>query len=356
MSEDSAYRVCEADGKGRICTAKRPLPPETDVLTTQPYAFALFDSFRKRVCAACLLYNEDGVWNLRCVPCDQLYLCSAKCQTRLIASAHHLVCPALKRLASFKGNSHEKSVIKILLMTMFRRFAEAGGLLPPLPLSSVLRDSLAETNKPTSTQVPEQSDFEYPESPQTDVTPFWVPSRSHFPQSNSESQSVDKNSPDDELTWSSMILLESHYSDWPVSDVRDWRKTKAFLVKLLLDCELFLESDIESAKLMTLATSASGGAMVSEIAKMEKLGDFCLDLVSRIESNAFGLWNAKGICMGRAVFPIASFFNVMSSNSFFKIILTVKKHSCDPNCESVQSKTKLTIRTTREVNQGQFTI
>ncbi|KAJ3398146.1 hypothetical protein HDV05_002706, partial [Chytridiales sp. JEL 0842] len=80
------------------------------------------------------------------------------------------------------------------------------------------------------------------------------------------------------------------------------------------------------------------------------LGRSVLHLISKIESNGFGVWvqgkkkkesvgaeDATGCCVGRAVFPLASFFN----------------HSCEPTCECIQISITMTIRTLRPLKQGE---
>ncbi|KAJ3276709.1 hypothetical protein HK104_003604, partial [Borealophlyctis nickersoniae] len=86
-------------------------------------------------------------------------------------------------------------------------------------------------------------------------------------------------------TWPEVAALQSHYHDWPTQDARDWRKTKNFVIKLL----------------------AESGLLDHEITDPS---EFVLHLISKIESNGFGLWSPKkGVCMGRALFPRASYFN-----------------------------------------------
>ncbi|KAJ3078173.1 hypothetical protein HK102_004681, partial [Quaeritorhiza haematococci] len=66
----------------------------------------------------------------------------------------------------------------------------------------------------------------------------------------------------------------------------------------------------------------------------QKTVEYTLDLISKIESNGFGLWNNRGVCFGRAIFPMASYFN----------------HSCDPNLECIQKGPWMVIKTIKEVH------
>jgi hypothetical protein len=84
--------------------------------------------------------------------------------------------------------------------------------------------------------------------------------------------------------WNNIQLLQSHYSSWSDSILSNWKKSRAFIVKLLLDVDLLLPNEDD---------------------------DFVMHLISKIESNCFGLFNEKGVCMGRAIYPLASYFNVL---------------------------------------------
>ncbi|TPX64571.1 hypothetical protein SpCBS45565_g05791 [Spizellomyces sp. 'palustris'] len=119
-------------------------------------------------------------------------------------------------------------------------------------------------------------------------------------------------------TWQEVDDLQSHYMDWPAEDARDWKKTKSFIIRLLEDCGLLEDDD-------RVPRGPRGDA-----------SDFVLNLISKIESNGFGLWSPKKEqCMGRAVFPKASYFN----------------HSCDPNCVMIQNGMVMSVTARRTVNE-----
>ena len=102
--------------------------------------------------------------------------------------------------------------------------------------------------------------------------------------------------------------LQSHYEEWSEKDQKDWNKMKKFILPLL--DQAHMESD------------------PLEI----------MHWVSKIESNGFGLWGiGKDICMGRAIFPEASYFN----------------HSCKPNCTSEQEGTTLRIVALEKIPKGE---
>lgn len=101
--------------------------------------------------------------------------------------------------------------------------------------------------------------------------------------------------------------LQSHYDDWPSNDQKDWNKMKKFILPLLSEAELECDPN--------------------EI----------MHWVSKIESNGFGLWGpGRDICMGRAVFPEASYFN----------------HSCNPNLRCEQDGVNLRIISLKHISKG----
>ncbi|KAI8804075.1 hypothetical protein BJ742DRAFT_682504, partial [Cladochytrium replicatum] len=130
--------------------------------------------------------------------------------------------------------------------------------------------------------------------------------------------------------WDNLNSLQSHYADWPAQDVRDWRKSSLFLARILEECGLIEGADLGSAE-----NGLPTGVQIQQ--NMGKFQEFVLHLISKIESNGFGLWTKKGLCMGRAVFPHASYFN----------------HSCDPSCESIQERMMLIVRTKKAVEKDE---
>lgn len=113
-------------------------------------------------------------------------------------------------------------------------------------------------------------------------------------------------------------LLQSHLSEWQYDDNKDWKKSVGFILNLLHNSGLITTQE--------LTTSNSGNVETN----------FLLNLISQVESNGFGIWSNKGVCMGHALYPTASFYN----------------HSCDPNCDVDQTKNLLTIRLKRDVVKG----
>ncbi|KAI8908151.1 hypothetical protein DFJ77DRAFT_550982 [Powellomyces hirtus] len=333
-----ALRLNETVHDGRYLLAKTNLPPNTLLLSLPaPYAHALFDSHKKRVCAVCLAFNDQGPFHLHCRNCDQLYLCSPNCLATLLAQGHHVVCAQLRKLATFKAPQHEKSVLKLILMILFKRHVERGrhlhtSLRPteqpatsitdpwhpmhcataapssPLPATDIVAP------KPTR-PIPGQTSFHTSSLPMAPASPTSAnnPAHSYTPPPPCSTPPPSHPAPPSR-TYKDIENLQSHYLDWPQDDRVDWRKTKNFIARLLDECHLLEDGDRDKL---------TGDADV-----------FLLALVSRIESNGFGLWSPrKENCMGRAVFPEASYFN----------------HSCNPNSICEQTGPQMTIRTTRAV-------
>ncbi|KAG0377653.1 hypothetical protein BGX24_005722, partial [Mortierella sp. AD032] len=104
-----------------------------------------------------------------------------------------------------------------------------------------------------------------------------------------------------------VLRLQSHFEDWDDEDQKDWNKQSQIVLSLL-----------EMANLTEMAT----GPDEKELHKLTSLD--VKKLISALESNAFGMFDRsrkKPVCFGRAIYPIASFFN----------------HSCECNSTAVQA-------------------
>ncbi|KAI8841957.1 hypothetical protein BJ741DRAFT_560545 [Chytriomyces cf. hyalinus JEL632] len=117
-----------------------------------------------------------------------------------------------------------------------------------------------------------------------------------------------------------VTALESHYADWTDETKKEWRKAVSLLESLAMEARLLDD---------TLISDSHGDT--NELVLVH--------LISKIESNGFGIWAQRkrrkprkpdsGLCVGRAVYPFASYFN----------------HSCDPTCESIQYGRLLVFQT-----------
>jgi len=98
---------------GRYLVATEDLPPETLILCAEAYSITIFDSFRKRICAAPSCLSESRTkWTIHCSSCDYLYACSAKCFESVLPT-HALICPILRKISCMKASQHEKSLLRL---------------------------------------------------------------------------------------------------------------------------------------------------------------------------------------------------------------------------------------------------
>ncbi|KAK3838596.1 MAG: hypothetical protein JOS17DRAFT_670337, partial [Linnemannia elongata] len=91
-----------------------------------------------------------------------------------------------------------------------------------------------------------------------------------------------------------VLRLQSHFEDWDDEDQKDWNKQSQIVLSLL-----------ELAGLTEMASEP--GAPLHALTSLD-----VKRLISALESNAFGMFDRtkkKPVCFGRAIYPIASFFN-----------------------------------------------
>ncbi|KAI8092505.1 uncharacterized protein BX664DRAFT_293598 [Halteromyces radiatus] len=109
-------------GKGREYVAKQIIDPGTTVLKVTPYATAIFDSFKKRLCARCLCAHPTKSFSTHCLGCDQVYFCSIDCANKYLKWHDPGCCDVLRKLASLKKvDRHMKSVAKLVVMIYWQR-------------------------------------------------------------------------------------------------------------------------------------------------------------------------------------------------------------------------------------------
>ncbi|KAH6561267.1 hypothetical protein BASA50_000277 [Batrachochytrium salamandrivorans] len=322
------------------------------LLVCLPLAFAATDSYKKRVCAHCMQcvsvtllgsteHNEQEVkdeveggkglgkssLHYSCRKCDQVFTCSSECMDALNRNGHGRICSALRKLATFKASVHEKSILKLLLMACLARTMGTLALIDSVEdVSDDLCDRRIDGDDgaglaPLIQQLSIQNDSG---SISADAVIATARSDNHLTERQTD------NSNDSTCDWiSDMQLcgppsfqdfmdLQSHFSSWTSDMTHEWRKSLAFLIKLLVECDVFPCNDIPTH-------SAESQQLI-------------MHMVSRIESNCFGIWKSHGkeACMGRAVFPAASYFN----------------HSCVPNCESIKQGNQMAFRTLQKIAAG----
>ncbi|KJE92016.1 hypothetical protein CAOG_03053 [Capsaspora owczarzaki ATCC 30864] len=368
LTERFPVAVREDAARGRYMVATRAIAAGETVFVALPYAYAVFTNCRKRVCAFCLLYDEQGRLFEHCAMCDQVYYCSAQCRQRdMDIGLHQRLCHALKKTATMKDDRHLSSIARLVVVILHRR-ASAADLLPlgidgrydtpPAHLQARAIRTAAAAHAATGSSASglasetesDHNDAAAPATPTT--TPSTTPSAggptgsaaSEAPsaasvgdlaaqgpvlqrvqtQPNTASSSSSDPSPaatpstEPQLSPEERAALKSSIEDVSslVSHVDKWTVPEAQGFKKLLR---FLEKHVE-AELMA-------GFPLKDVLK----------LVSQIESNGFGLWDGKGECYARALFPSASFFN----------------HSCDPSCDRYQDKFLLSIATRRPIAAGE---
>ncbi|KAJ3244826.1 hypothetical protein HDU78_010416 [Chytriomyces hyalinus] len=332
--------------QGRFITAKQPVETQTEVLHAASYAHIVLASHRKVTCAACLgAINRpappvpvaldgtsiEGAQHIqvdnesagnpsieppiapsahlnvkseaeRCVECDQVYYCSHACK-QTHAETHALLCRQMRRLATAKLGLHEKSVLQLVLCVLVQRQKERSQM--------VRNDAAGVVEHEASLDTCIQSALDDPLNPC-------------------------------EAQYRHVTALESHYADWTDETKKEWRKAVSLLESLAMEAHLLDD---------TLISDSHGDT--HELVLMH--------LISKIESNGFGIWARRkrrkarksdslpgqtqsltinelgankenpievagpdhvsddddgfqgvdetGVCVGRAVYPFASYFN-----------------------------------------------
>jgi hypothetical protein len=179
-----------------------------------------------------------------------------------------MICKALRKLATLKASAHEKSIIKILLVMLLRR----------------RRETQKEKQKVSNDQQQQVS----PSSTLLSSNLFWLSASLTPP----------------EQTWEDVLQLQSHLYSWTPDMLSEWKKIQVFAIKI------FEESGLLDDQFFKMEDCKDGGG---------DAGRAVLHLISKIESNGFGVWvsgkndDSDAVCVGRAVFPLASFFNVRTS-------------------------------------------
>ncbi|KAF8940567.1 hypothetical protein BGZ47_007701 [Haplosporangium gracile] len=336
-NEDYPITVENSPQLGNHAVASRDIPQGEGLLRAIPYAAEVFDNYKKRMCQVCLLYHNRGSFTHRCQDCDQVYFCSLACKAVAMdptMGCHLKVCRTLRKLATWNSDRHTKSIIKLLVQVLMGHWRERQGIPTAyqshkalerreqqekeqeqeLKLETGTTDAdgiameavtklLEETALSSTTTTP--STPLIPQSPQ----PPQLPQSPPVPSSDVLlDQKQDKNRIQEpvENNFYDVLRLQSHFEDWDDEDQKDWNKQSQIVLSLL-----------EMAGL-TEITSEPGGALHTLTSLDVKR------LISALESNAFGMFDRtkkKHVCFGRAIYPIASFFN----------------HSCECNTTAVQA-------------------
>ncbi|GJJ68734.1 hypothetical protein EMPS_01080 [Entomortierella parvispora] len=353
--------VCEREGYpivvensptlGNHAIASRDVPQGEGLLRVIPYAAEAFDNFKKRMCQVCLLYYNRGAYSFRCQDCDQVYFCSSACKDLAMdpqMGCHLKICRAFRKLATWNSDRHTKSIIKLLLQVLMNHWRERQGFLTAYQnrqlllrkaeegkeqgldrereeraaegvateLSAMALDSEAEgtITQAAIGQNTQDNSFK-------DDQPYPILSPGHSPspsEQQQENDGRDRIQEPVENNFYDFLLLQSHFEDWDEEDNKDWNK-QSQIVLSLLDLAGLTEVAMGRDEPLRPLTSA-------DIKRM----------ISALESNAFGMFDrskTKPVCFGRAVFPMASYFN----------------HSCDCNATAVQADGSMEVITGLDV-------
>ncbi|KAG0014145.1 hypothetical protein BGZ82_001882, partial [Podila clonocystis] len=298
-----------------------------------PYAAEVFDSYKKRMCHVCLLYHARGSFQLRCQDCDQVYFCSAACRDIAMGAPstsestediqdnnastlnstggfHAKVCRTLRKLATWNSDRHTKSIIKLLLHILLNHWKERQGIPTTYRAHRMLEKEREMEKLKAQLDTKENNGIESLRQALASGAKLHEGSTEY---STVVSDNVAKD-PQDEIQepiendFFDVMRLQSHFEDWDEEDNKDWdRQTQ--IVLALLELSGLTEIAAEPGSSQELRTLTA-----HDIKHM----------ISALESNAFGMFDrskSKPICFGRAIYPIASFFN----------------HSCDCNSTAVQA-------------------
>ncbi|KAF9580969.1 hypothetical protein BGW38_002184 [Lunasporangiospora selenospora] len=290
------------------------------ILKAIPYAAEVFDNYKKRMCHTCLLYHNRGSFKHRCQDCDQVYYCSEDCKKIAMTEnigAHGKICKALRKLATWNSDRHTKSIIKLLLQILMNHWKERHGYptayrvktsnqLATLEqretsrhsddtiLAAAMENAILTSTQETSTS-PQSPDVTTVASAPAAVDTLGgkVPVMDFTPPEPIENDFYD------------VLRLQSHFENWDAEDQKDWSRQSSVVLSLL-----------EMAGLTEMTLEKGGPLHTITAVDIKRL-------VSALESNAFGMFDRtkREICFGRAVYPIASFFN----------------HSCESNATAIQA-------------------
>ncbi|KAG0264160.1 hypothetical protein BGZ95_003644 [Linnemannia exigua] len=329
-------RVCRSEGYpivvenspqlGNHAVASRDIPQGEGLLRAIPYAAEVFDNYKKRMCQVCLLYHNRGSFSYRCQDCDQVYFCSEACKSIAMdprQGCHLKVCRTLRKLATWNSDRHTKSIIKLLLQVLMNHWRERQGIPTAYQSRRALEKEREEREKMVDADglkagiVSTGTDLEAITKEvaklleATTIMPTTTTATASPSQPSSEPNNSDKvnNRIQEpvENDFFDVLRLQSHFEDWDDEDQKDWNKQSHIVLSLL-----------ELADLTEMAT----GPEEKELHKLTSLD--VKKLISALESNAFGMFDRtkkKPVCFGRAIYPIASFFN----------------HSCECNATAVQA-------------------
>ncbi|ORX86351.1 SET domain-containing protein [Anaeromyces robustus] len=135
-----------------------------------------------------------------------------------------------------------------------------------------------------------------------------------------------------------MMNLQSHYEEWTDDMKKEWQKNINFFKKLIQDSKEVNDYIIIAVKeYVNKKRNIQESDNISDIDVNAEIENYVLSFASLVESNSFGIWNNKGKCIGRIIYPFASYFN----------------HSCRNNCYPVQYKNHIYFYASKDIQEGE---
>jgi len=263
----------QVDVENRKILAASNITKDNLILHSQPVVFSIMENNRKRLCGNCLQFSQSFI--LSCNRCNSVYLCSHACLSSFLASGHHIVCNSSNALMQMKLSMEEKGIVSITIGALQER-------------SRALNTYLITSDDSVENVV------------------YW---------SNRWRQSQPDTSKHTSATnWDLIKRLKCQYMDefTPFEKI-EWQKANAFVIPIIIMTGLVddIEDDYDKFELI-------------------------FDIMSKVEANSFALSGAKNSTVGRALFPVASFF----------------QHDCAPNCKLEQSGLSISIKAINDIKQG----
>lgn len=110
-------KIDSAPGKGRFAVARCVIRAGTCVLEAEPYAFAILNNNKKRVCRVCFS-NTPKSYSIKCRECQQIYFCSNFCKSQVdyaLNGKHGDICALMKKIDSMKISRDSKNVMMLMV-------------------------------------------------------------------------------------------------------------------------------------------------------------------------------------------------------------------------------------------------
>ncbi|OUM61059.1 hypothetical protein PIROE2DRAFT_13055 [Piromyces sp. E2] len=426
-----------SENKGRYVVATQDIKKDSRIVVFKGYSTGIIDSFKKKICSVCLSINNDGFYNISCKSCNTVYYCSRVCQLYSQRKLNHdLICPLLRKLATFKSDIHSKSIMKLLLNSFALRISEETFIkesnnrvdeikkwLSLVPLPSDIEEYEKEIEE---LKICDDNNIEEEKSKEIDENELKIKEKEEVSSDESETKKERKNVKiknnkkkdkderderkhkkerkekddkkhknkkdkkkekeesdkdknnigDDKLksenkkvkskhkhsrhkhehevnenkdihdeqnventnndkknetntdkydvvtntipysgTFKDLMNLQSHFEEWTDES------------KEIYEC---MENVIRDNICKNYISNSVDINMDNEIA------NYLMNFASLVESNSFGIWNSKGKCIGRIVYPFASYFN----------------HSCRNNCYPIQYKNHIYFYASKDIEKG----